>query len=746
MRPGRPQHKPRSCARQPSRARAGAPCLVLAPALLAAGPAVAWAEQASGASLAGSAASFDPWLWMIWAVSALLCLASAVLFLAAWRRRREHQALREREVRYRELFDRVGDLIFTQDLEGRFTRANQASLTIFGYAPEEMQGMTGAQFMLPAHRRAYFDSYLAQVKAQGYHEGVVIYLDRERNPHHIEYRSTLVSSPGRKAYISGVARDVTKQKMAEKALRRSEERYRALFDSISDFIYTHDLQGRFLTINRAACNTLGYEPEELAGKRITSVMLPEYGQGFRDQYLDQLIRQGKMRGLSKYLDKGGGVHVIEWSSQIVKEPGAEPYVSGSGRDISERLAAERELRRLEQQLTQAQKMEAVGVLAGGIAHDFNNILQVLSGYLQLLLGRNLAEPTARQYLERMDVSVGRAAELVRSLLTFSRKAERQPRRLDLNQEVRQAVALLERTIPKMIHISCDLAPDLRHIEADPTQLEQVLVNLASNAKDAMPEGGVLSLATRNLSLPPAGPGQEKQELWEAPPGAYVRLEVRDSGMGMDRETRERIFEPFFTTKEIGKGTGLGLATVYGIVKDHGGYITCQSQEGQGATFHLYFPATLPGEEKADEEQGSQPSLDGRGEIVLLVDDEPPILEIAQQALQEYGYRTLLAESGEEALAVLEARAGRVDLVILDLGMPGMGGRRCLQQMLAAWPRLKVLIASGYASLEQVSASRQEGAADFIGKPYRLDDLLHKVRALLGQSPRDKAGSGGPDQA
>jgi CheY-like chemotaxis protein len=357
---------------------------------------------------------------------------------------------------------------------------------------------------------------------------------------------------------------------------------------------------------------------------------------------------------------------------------------------------------------------------------------VISGYVQILLQERGDAPGGREYLERIDRSVKRAAELVRGLLTFSRKAERRPQRLDLNQEVEQAVRLLERTIPKMISIATNLAPDLRPIVADSAQLEQVLVNLASNAKDAMPEGGILTLETSGVHID-GGAGSNPPEL---PPGEYVRLKVSDTGSGMDRQTMEHIFEPFFTTKEVGKGTGLGLATVYGIVKSHEGFITCRSQPDRGAAFSIYFPASRAMEAMQAAASEATTEVEGGQERILLVDDERAILDIASNALEHHGYGVLLAESGETALKVLQQCGGEVDLMVLDLGMPGMGGKRCLKEALALYPDLKVLIASGYASQEQMGRSRQEGAADFIGKPYRLEDLLRKIRLLLDPAPEE----------
>ena len=319
----------------------------------------------------------------------------------------------------------------------------------------------------------------------------------------------------------------------------------------------------------------------------------------------------------------------------------------------------------------------------------------------------------------------RAAELVRQLLYFSRKVDAERKPLDLNEEVVRAHRLLERTIPKMIDIQLRLPDGLWSVNADPIQIEQVLLNLGTNAADAMPGGGRLEIATENVELERnseiAGLGLE--------PGRYVRVSVSDTGQGIDSKTQEHIFEPFFTTKGIGKGTGLGLASVFGIVKGHLGSISCSSQVGRGTRFDIYLPAAAAKADlAADASAGDR--VRGGTETVLLVDDDPHISNFASEALTQYGYSILTASSGEEALDVYSRRSREIDLVIMDIGMPGMGGHRCLQELLRIDRAAKVLIASGYALDGQVRQSLNDGAAGYVGKPYHLKDLLGAVRTVL----------------
>ena len=380
---------------------------------------------------------------------------------------------------------------------------------------------------------------------------------------------------------------------------------------------------------------------------------------------------------------------------------------------------------LESQLQYAKKMEAVGTLAGGIAHDFNNHLQGISGYIQLLMMRGDRDRTEQGWLLQIERSVQRAAALTKQLLIFSRREESRLEPLELNEVVRQAQKTLARTIPESIAAELRLSADLRSIDGDAVQLEHVLFNLGINAKDAMPNGGKIVIGTRNIRLDEAFCRSHVG----VKPGAYVELSFTDTGHGMDRDTLERIFEPFYTTKGVGSGIGLGLAIVYGIVQSHRGIILCESSPAAGTTFRIYLPV----QERAGAapEKEARKKADYRGaETIIIVDDEPDILDIGQNTLEQFGYTVLMARSGEEAVETYARRGREIDLVILDLGMPGMGGEKCLQELLTMNPSVKVLIASGYAATQTVQGILEVGASGFMAKPYRLEDMLKKVREVL----------------
>ena len=370
-------------------------------------------------------------------------------------------------------------------------------------------------------------------------------------------------------------------------------------------------------------------------------------------------------------------------------------------------------------------MEAIGTLAGGVAHDFNNILAAIMGYTEF------AQESAQEGLDcsgelnQVLSAAQRARDLVRQILTFSRKVEFQPKPLDLNREVRQTREVLGRTLPKMIDIVCELAPDLHPVHADANQMEQVLLNLGANAADAMPQGGRLAIRTENVSLD----DESCRGRLEVEPGDYVLLTVSDNGQGMDENTRQQIFDPFFSTKPQGKGTGLGLSTVYGIVTGHGGHIFCTSRPGHGTTFSIYLPALVTDAVPAGAARAKPGALRGN-ESILLVDDEESLRRVVSAHLSRAGYSVRTAASGEEALEVFRGASREVDLVVLDLGMPGMGGLKCLGELLLLDPETRVLIASGYAADGQIQQSLERGAAGYIAKPYRKTELLSAVRRVL----------------
>ena len=388
-------------------------------------------------------------------------------------------------------------------------------------------------------------------------------------------------------------------------------------------------------------------------------------------------------------------------------------------------------RTLEHELIQAQKMEAIGTLASGVAHDLNNIFQIIAGYVQMGIEVSQKDGTRLKYfLGQIEKTVERASLVTRQLLVFSRKEESKREVVDVNKQIVSLSRLLQRVIPKMIRIDLRLSANAGSIMADPIQLEQVLMNLSLNARDAMPEGGELVISTNRIkghwdSAPvigsvPLAKGQND----------FVRIQIRDTGTGMTSEVRERIFDPFFTTKEEGRGTGLGLAIVYGIVKEHGGWITCESEPGKGTTFSIFFPGCLEDEEDAKKAGESISPHMEFSEVILLVDDEEQIRDIGKNMLEKAGFQVITASSGEEALEIFRRRAEEIKLVLLDLNMPGMGGFRCLKQLKELAPDIRVIICTGYLDEETTLKIREFQVEDFVHKPFRFSEILPIIRARL----------------
>ena len=397
---------------------------------------------------------------------------------------------------------------------------------------------------------------------------------------------------------------------------------------------------------------------------------------------------------------------------------------------NDRLQSELEKQsELEMQLYQAQKMEALANLSGGIAHDFNNILHLILGHTDLLLLLDHADNNVLESLQQIRSAVARGRDLASQLLAFGRKVPATFTALDLNDVIHEVKRLLQRTIPRMIELDLNLSADLKRIRADAGQCEQLMMNLCINAQDAMPDGGKISITTGNFQVKLGA-----QNSMGLPPGDFVHLCVRDTGRGMEPDTLAKIYEPFFTTKEKGKGTGLGLAIVYGIAKNHGATIDCQSEMGKGTGFHVYFPVT-----SFDAILETAPPLDdhagyvGGREMVLLIEDEEDIVKIDRQVLEEYGYRVITAGNGEEGIARYMQNRKKIDLILLDISMPGIGGIKCMQQVLHSDPDAKIVLISGYTSNGRFKEAIRSGARAFLSKPYSRNELLRTVRKILDAS-------------
>jgi two-component system, cell cycle sensor histidine kinase and response regulator CckA len=520
------------------------------------------------------------------------------------------------------------------------------------------------------------------------------------------------------SFVSQQVASAIENKRTEQALRRSEARYRSLVQSSVYGIYRSSLEGKFLDVNPALIAMLGYESadELLALDPRKDVFVNAEEQA---RVIDEFRQTGRMDGIEvKWKRKTGGSVTVRLSGRAVSSAD-EPA------DVLEAIAEDvTERRVLEDQFRQAQKMEAVGRLAGGIAHDFNNLLMVISGYTEVVLAQVDAAHPLRAKAQAIQQASDRATMLTRQLLAFSRKQMLELKVVEVNAIVEDMERLLRPLIGENVELSTKLAPDTGRTRADAGQLEQVLMNLVVNSKDAMPHGGRIVVQTQNVALDDSHRGEQTF----IRPGNYILLSVSDDGLGMDKETQSRIFEPFFTTKEKGKGTGLGLSTVYGIVKQTGGYILVQSEMGRGTTFNIYLPRV----QEAVELQGTAPAArtaDNGTETVLLVEDEESVRQLVRETLESKGYRVLEAENGQAGLEAVAAHSGTIDLLITDVVMPEMGGHELAERLLKVRPGIKVIYLSGYTE-EALVEGKIDGKA-FLQKPFTLQTLSRKVREVLG---------------
>ena len=668
-------------------------------------------------------------LGVLAAVSILSGFLVVASIRAARGREETHLALMRKGEEYRAVLEAAPDPMVVYDIQGRATYINPAFARLFGWSPGELLGKR-IDFVPEEEREAT----RAGIRLLFESEASYVPIESRRSTKDGRILDVVINASiirGLNNAPAGLVvnlKDVTEQKKSERALLESEKRFRDLINSVSDIIYIHDLEGRIISANESLSRILGYSPEESVGRPLADFMMPEWRPAFYDQYLPRTIAEGNSEGVTVYVGNDGAKHFLEYRSVLVYEGSKPVHISGSGRDVTDRVMARKEVERLEENLRHAQKMEAVGTLAGGVAHDFNNLLQIIGGYVQLLTEETRPGSDQEEILGRIQGAVERAGDLVRRLLTFSRKLEPGLKPLDLNHQIRQAVKIVERTLPKRIVLATDLGDDLSPILGDPNQIEQVLLNLVTNARDAMPEGGRIDIATREREL-------DEQFCSQNPgskPGFYIEQIFSDNGQGMDGETIEHIFDPFYTTKGVGQGTGLGLATVYGIVKSHHGYISCESEPGRGTSFRIFWPVTeVPVEVSAPAEESRE--VRGGRETILIVDDEKDVLEIGRAILKSRGYPVQVAGSGEEALELYGRGERGIDLIIMDLGMPGMGGQKALGEILARDPSAKVIIASGYTTDERVQASLEAGAKAFIPKPYRLVDMTETIRRVLDEN-------------
>jgi two-component system cell cycle sensor histidine kinase/response regulator CckA len=656
-------------------------------------------------------------VWGLVAVVLLFDLYSIYQQLQIHRIR--HQLLKREEL-FRLISENAADMIAVVDMDGQRIYNSLSYQKVLGYSAEELKNSSGFDQIHPDDRERVRE---AAAEARRTREGKTLeYRIRHKDGSWRVLESTssvILSSKGEPEKLVIVNRDITERKKTAEALRLSEGSFRSVVEGAPYAIFRASFEGRFLQVNPALQRMLGYEAP---GELLSATLGPDvFRQPADFQRLVELLRSsGEFKDVEvEWKRKDGAPITVRCSGRSLDEDrDASPCFEVFAEDVTER-------RVLECQLRMAAKMEAIGRLSGGIAHDFNNLLGVIIGYSQILRRKLGEDSSLREHAEEVEKAGQRAVSLTRQLLAFSRQQILTPAVLNLNTLVSDMEKMLPRLIGEDIRVSVNLGPEIGSVKADAGQIEQVVMNLAVNARDAMPGGGKLVVETANIELDEAYARQHPG----AKPGRYVMLVVTDSGMGMSAETLAHIFEPFFTTKEVGKGTGLGLATVYGVVKQSGGYIWVSSEIGKGASFQIFLPRVE--ESAAPNVARTAPAENSQGtETVLLVEDADALRKLARSFLVDHGFEVITASNGEEAVQVAMNHNGHIDLLLTDVVMPGMNGRVLADRLLSKRPGLKVVFISGYTDSFIAGHGVLEPGTHLLHKPFTEDALIRKIREVL----------------
>ena len=654
-----------------------------------------------------------------------ICFCSR-LALALYRQHRTFALLQSSEQRYRSLFERNLAGVFRTAIDGKYLDCNEAYARIYGYASrEEVLGSNVVQdYLDPSDRKERLSRLRTNTTITNSEAPM---RRRDGSLIWVLNNVSLQQDERGNEFIDGIVLDVTERKLAEGKILDWKNRYEAALQASGQIIYEWRPQSNQATFGGNLEAILGYTPEDLAAVPglWRELIHPEDLEGYAKE-VNRVLALGRDTLHIEYRmrNKSGQYITVRDEGRLTRDKqGKLGQIVGYITDVTEQ-------RTLESQLLQAQKMEAVGRLAGGLAHDFNNLLTVIKGYCHMVSEEPSPAERVRANVSHIDAAAERAASLTRHLLAFSRKQVLQPKIIDLNELILNLDKMLRRLIGEDVEVETVTASKLGAVKADPGQIEQVIMNLVVNARDAMPSGGKLTLETANVELDEEYAREHK----DVQPGRYVMVAVSDTGSGMDAQTLERIFEPFFTTKEMGRGTGLGLSTVYGIIKQSGGHIWVYSEPGHGTTFKIYLTRVEDAAEKVVRAGRSVTMVRG-AETILLVEDDEQVRNLTHSILASCGYTVLVAPDGAAVSKVCQSHSGDVDLLLTDVVMPSVSGRQVASQISARWPRAKVLFMSGYTENAIVHHGVLDSDTHFLAKPFTPATLADKVREVLDQNGR-----------
>lgn len=656
-------------------------------------------------------------------------LLGYIFVYVAIRLDQSEKAQRQSEEKYRAILENIEDGYFEVDIKGNFKFFNDAMCRILGYSPSEFAGMNNRQFMDKENARSVYQTfnhvYNTGKPTKGFDWEAI---EKNGSIRHLDASVSLITDEeGRRIGFRGIVRDMTHRKQAEKALSESEEKYRQLVNHAPTGIYKVDFnKGKLVSVNDVMCEYTGYTKNELLNMSALDFLTEESQKRFLDR-MDKLFKGKQIPKTVEYKARakdGREFWLFLDARYEYDENGMPNGATVVAHDITDRKRAEEQKERLEDQLQQAHKMEAIGTLAGGIAHDFNNILSVIIGYTELILMNGNVDEEVRQNLKEIFSASKHARDMVKQILAFSRQSKQERKPIQVAHIVKEAIKMLRVSLPTTIAIQQKIEKNTGIIEADPTQIHQVLMNLCTNAAHAIDEkDGVLEISLSNIELDQNAAARHP----ELKPGPHLKLSVRDTGHGIHPEAQERIFEPYFTTKVKGEGTGLGLAVVQGIIKSQNGAITVESEVGKGSTFHVYLPI-IQRNVTVDEVEST--ALPMGHERILLVDDEQPLVEIGKQMLERLGYTVAARTSSIEALELFKVQPNRFDLVITDIVMPNMTGEKLAEKLMDIRADIPIILCTGYSEKFTRRQASDMGIRSFLMKPLVMQDLAGTVRQAL----------------